>query len=74
MSIIIKHTDKSGLQWFTPSPIFTPIEANDYIKWMEKKFGLVSYTLKIDNFLLSERKDHNKPSIIYLQNSTTDEA
>ena len=66
MSIRIMHTDKSGLQWITPTAINTPIEANNYIQWMQKRFGDVPFTLRINDVITYERKDHNQPSIIYL--------
>jgi hypothetical protein len=66
MSIRIIHTDKSGLQWITPNAINTPKEAMDYIQWMHKRFGSVPFTLTINDVITYERKDHNQPSIIYL--------
>ena len=66
MHIVIKHTDKSGLQHIEPNAIYTPVEANSYIEWMDKRFGKVPYTMQINNVLVSGRTDHNKPSILYI--------
>jgi len=66
MSIRITHTDKSGLQYFTPNAIYTPLEAEQYIQWMHKRYGNVPFTLRINDVITYERGDHNQPSIIYL--------
>lgn len=66
MSIRIIHTDKSGLQWITPNAINTLIDAENYIQWMHKRYGNVPFTLKINDVITYERKDHDQPSIIYL--------
>ena len=65
MDIRIKHTDKSGHQWFEPGQLYTALQANNYINWMEKRYGEVPYSLEIDGRLIRERKDSNKKSIIY---------
>lgn len=60
------HTDKSGLQWISPNAIYTPVEAENYLQFMHKKFGNVPFTLKINGVITYERKNSNESSIIYL--------
>jgi len=65
MNIRIYHTDMSGLQHFDPSPIHNMQEAQSYIEFMDKRFGNPPYRLKVDGIIVRQRRDFNKPSIIY---------
>jgi hypothetical protein len=66
MYIRIKHTDKSGLQYFDVNQCVTPKQANDYITYIDRMYGNPPYQMIVENVTIRERKNFKQPSIMYM--------